>query len=140
MEQAAAEGKGAVSLDGRLIDAASIKMAENLVAKIEQIEARSEQRPPNCAAPASAAPGAASPGSGACRGELVADPRPEQRGVHADGDEAEAGGPLRSRASAPPPLQCMPATIPLAAQASRTRVIACSSASPPCPGLTPESE
>lgn len=37
MEQAAAEGKGAVSLDGRLIDAASIKMAENLVAKSEQM-------------------------------------------------------------------------------------------------------
>ena len=31
------EGKGAVSLDGRLIDAASIKMAENLVAKMEQM-------------------------------------------------------------------------------------------------------
>ena len=29
MEQAQAEGKGAVSLDGKLIDAASIKMAEN---------------------------------------------------------------------------------------------------------------
>jgi malyl-CoA/(S)-citramalyl-CoA lyase len=37
MEQAAAEGKGAVSLDGKLIDAASIKMAENLVAKVEQM-------------------------------------------------------------------------------------------------------
>ena len=34
------EGKGAVSLDGRLIDAASIRMAENLLAKLEQIEAR----------------------------------------------------------------------------------------------------
>ncbi len=41
MEDAAKEGKGAVSLDGRLIDAASIKMAENLIAKIEQIESRS---------------------------------------------------------------------------------------------------
>lgn len=40
MEQAAAQGKGAVSLDGRLIDAASIRMAENLLAKLEQIEAR----------------------------------------------------------------------------------------------------
>jgi malyl-CoA/(S)-citramalyl-CoA lyase len=38
MEQAAREGKGAVSLDGRLIDAASIRMARNLVAKVEQIE------------------------------------------------------------------------------------------------------
>jgi malyl-CoA/(S)-citramalyl-CoA lyase len=40
MEQGAKEGKGAVSLDGRLIDAASIRMAENLVTKIEQINAR----------------------------------------------------------------------------------------------------
>ncbi|MGH2804062.1 MAG: HpcH/HpaI aldolase/citrate lyase family protein, partial [Thermoleophilaceae bacterium] len=39
MRDAAAEGKGAVSLDGRLIDAASIRMAENLLAKLEQIEA-----------------------------------------------------------------------------------------------------
>jgi malyl-CoA/(S)-citramalyl-CoA lyase len=45
MEEAAAEGKGAVSLDGRLIDAASIRMAQNLLAKLEQIEARGEQRP-----------------------------------------------------------------------------------------------
>ena len=43
MKEAAAEGKGAVSLDGRLIDAASIRMAETLLAKLEQIEAR-EQR------------------------------------------------------------------------------------------------
>jgi malyl-CoA/(S)-citramalyl-CoA lyase len=40
MKEAAAEGRGAVSLDGRLIDAASIRMAENLLAKLEQIEAR----------------------------------------------------------------------------------------------------
>ncbi|MDQ6816842.1 MAG: CoA ester lyase [Actinomycetota bacterium] len=40
MKQAAAEGKGAVSLDGRLIDAASIRMAETLLAKLEQIQAR----------------------------------------------------------------------------------------------------
>lgn len=40
MEAAAKEGKGAVSLDGRLIDAASIRMAENLIDKIEQIQAR----------------------------------------------------------------------------------------------------
>ena len=37
MEQAAKEGKGAVSLDGRLIDIASIKQAQNLVQKAEQI-------------------------------------------------------------------------------------------------------
>jgi malyl-CoA/(S)-citramalyl-CoA lyase len=43
MKEAAAEGRGAVSLDGRLIDAASIRMAETLLAKLEQIEAR-EQR------------------------------------------------------------------------------------------------
>ncbi|MGX2039294.1 HpcH/HpaI aldolase/citrate lyase family protein [Methylocaldum sp. MU1018] len=40
MEKAAKEGKGAVSLDGRLIDAASIRMAENVVRQVEQIEAR----------------------------------------------------------------------------------------------------
>lgn len=39
MEQAQKEGKGAVSLDGRLIDIASIKQAENLVLKAEQIAA-----------------------------------------------------------------------------------------------------
>jgi malyl-CoA/(S)-citramalyl-CoA lyase len=43
MRDAATEGKGAVSLDGRLIDAASIRMAENLLAKLEQIEARELQ-------------------------------------------------------------------------------------------------
>lgn len=37
MEEAAAEGKGAVSLDGRLIDAASIKMAENVVARADRL-------------------------------------------------------------------------------------------------------
>jgi malyl-CoA/(S)-citramalyl-CoA lyase len=37
MSQAAGEGKGAVSLDGKLIDAASIKMAENLVRKVDQM-------------------------------------------------------------------------------------------------------
>jgi malyl-CoA/(S)-citramalyl-CoA lyase len=52
MREAAAEGKGAVSLDGRLIDAASIRMAENLLAKLEQIEARD----PLAVAPASAPP------------------------------------------------------------------------------------
>ena len=36
MEQAQAEGKGAVALDGRLIDIASIRQAENLVRKAEQ--------------------------------------------------------------------------------------------------------
>ena len=40
MEQAANDGKGAVALDGRLIDAASIRMAEQLIAKVDQIEAR----------------------------------------------------------------------------------------------------
>jgi malyl-CoA/(S)-citramalyl-CoA lyase len=33
MAQAAREGRGAVSLDGRLIDIASIRMAEGLLAK-----------------------------------------------------------------------------------------------------------
>jgi len=39
MAQAAKEGKGAVSLDGRLIDIASIRMAEALIAKADQIAA-----------------------------------------------------------------------------------------------------
>lgn len=39
MEQAQKEGKGAVALDGRLIDIASIKQAEVLVKKAEQIAA-----------------------------------------------------------------------------------------------------
>jgi malyl-CoA/(S)-citramalyl-CoA lyase len=52
MRTAATEGKGAVSLDGRLIDAASIRMAENLLAKLEQIEAR---QPPEAVAPAATA-------------------------------------------------------------------------------------
>ncbi len=38
MEEAAKEGKGAVSLDGRLIDAASIRMAENLVARLGRMK------------------------------------------------------------------------------------------------------
>jgi malyl-CoA/(S)-citramalyl-CoA lyase len=37
MEKAAAEGRGAVSLDGRLIDAASIRQAQALIAKVDQI-------------------------------------------------------------------------------------------------------
>ena len=45
MEEAAKEGKGAVSLDGRLIDAASIRMATNLVAKADQIRARGGSEP-----------------------------------------------------------------------------------------------
>ena len=40
MEEGAKHGKGAVSLDGRLIDAASIRMAENLMAKVEQMRTR----------------------------------------------------------------------------------------------------
>ena len=39
MRQAAAEGKGAVALDGRLIDLASIRQAEVLVAKAAQVAA-----------------------------------------------------------------------------------------------------
>jgi malyl-CoA/(S)-citramalyl-CoA lyase len=41
MEQAAREGRGAVQLDGRLIDVASIRMAQNLLAKAEMITASS---------------------------------------------------------------------------------------------------
>ena len=40
MEQAQREGKGAVALDGRLIDIASIKQAEVMVKKAEEIAAR----------------------------------------------------------------------------------------------------
>jgi malyl-CoA/(S)-citramalyl-CoA lyase len=40
MEEAAKNGRGAVSLDGRLIDAASIRMAENLMAKVERLRNR----------------------------------------------------------------------------------------------------
>jgi malyl-CoA/(S)-citramalyl-CoA lyase len=46
MRDAAREGKGAVSLDGRLIDAASIRMAENLLAKLKLIERREQQAAP----------------------------------------------------------------------------------------------
>jgi malyl-CoA/(S)-citramalyl-CoA lyase len=45
MKEAAASGKGAVSLDGRLIDAASLRMAEHLLAKINLIEERSGSGP-----------------------------------------------------------------------------------------------
>jgi malyl-CoA/(S)-citramalyl-CoA lyase len=45
MRDAAASGSGAVSLDGRLIDAASIRMAETLLAKLEQIEAKENGTP-----------------------------------------------------------------------------------------------
>ncbi|MDP9327262.1 MAG: CoA ester lyase [Actinomycetota bacterium] len=41
MEEGAKEGRGAASLDGRLIDAASIRMAQNLVSKVDQLEADS---------------------------------------------------------------------------------------------------
>ncbi|TNE36967.1 MAG: CoA ester lyase [Alphaproteobacteria bacterium] len=41
MEVAQKEGKGSVSLDGRMIDLASIKQAENLVGKADAIAARS---------------------------------------------------------------------------------------------------
>lgn len=44
MEDAARDGKGAVSLDGRLIDAASLRQAEHVLAKVEAIEARNGAR------------------------------------------------------------------------------------------------
>jgi malyl-CoA/(S)-citramalyl-CoA lyase len=40
MAQAQKEGRGAVTLDGRMIDAASIRQAEQLVAKADQIAQR----------------------------------------------------------------------------------------------------
>ena len=45
MADAAREGRGAVSLDGRLVDAASLRMAEVLLTKLEQVEARDSARP-----------------------------------------------------------------------------------------------
>ncbi|MGH8597914.1 MAG: HpcH/HpaI aldolase/citrate lyase family protein, partial [Gammaproteobacteria bacterium] len=41
LKEAAAQGKGAASLDGRLIDAASARMAENVVRSAEAIAAKS---------------------------------------------------------------------------------------------------
>jgi malyl-CoA/(S)-citramalyl-CoA lyase len=55
MREAAQDGKGAVSLDGRLIDAASIRMAENLLAKLELIEQREGKNGSAPAAPAAMA-------------------------------------------------------------------------------------
>lgn len=43
MEQAAKEGRGAVQLDGRLIDIASIRMAEALIAKADAIPSAAEK-------------------------------------------------------------------------------------------------
>ena len=42
MAEAASKGQGAVMLDGRMLDAASIRQAEVVVAKMERIEAREE--------------------------------------------------------------------------------------------------
>jgi len=55
MKDAADEGKGAVSLDGRLIDAASLRMAEHLLAKIDMIESRSVGSSPVWPVPSSSA-------------------------------------------------------------------------------------
>lgn len=41
MEEAASKGQGAVTLDGRMLDAASIRQAEVVMAKMSRIEARS---------------------------------------------------------------------------------------------------
>ena len=59
MREAAREGRGAVSLDGRLIDAASLRMAEGLLRKLEQIEAGAPA-PVAVAAPVPAVSGRAS--------------------------------------------------------------------------------
>ena len=42
LEEAAAAGKGAASLDGRMIDAASARMAENVVKQDEMVQAKSK--------------------------------------------------------------------------------------------------
>jgi malyl-CoA/(S)-citramalyl-CoA lyase len=57
MDEAAQAGKGAVSLDGRLIDAASLRMAEHLLAKIELIEERENGSRPAVGVAAHAAAG-----------------------------------------------------------------------------------
>jgi malyl-CoA/(S)-citramalyl-CoA lyase len=43
MQKAAADGKGAVALDGRLIDAASVRMAENLTKRADQLRGRARR-------------------------------------------------------------------------------------------------
>ena len=42
LEEAAAAGKGAASLDGHMIDAASARMAENVVKQDEMVQAKSK--------------------------------------------------------------------------------------------------
>jgi malyl-CoA/(S)-citramalyl-CoA lyase len=44
MEDAAEQGQGAVSLDGRMIDAASIRQAEVLLEKMAQVERMTSKR------------------------------------------------------------------------------------------------
>jgi malyl-CoA/(S)-citramalyl-CoA lyase len=46
MDEAAKHGRGAVALDGRLLDAASIRMAENLVDRVQQLAARPQGEAP----------------------------------------------------------------------------------------------
>jgi malyl-CoA/(S)-citramalyl-CoA lyase len=46
MQAGAGAGMGAVSVDGRMVDAASIKMAEHLLAKVAQIDGRGGGRSP----------------------------------------------------------------------------------------------
>jgi malyl-CoA/(S)-citramalyl-CoA lyase len=46
MEAGADAGMGAVSVEGRMVDAASVKMAEHLLAKMAQIDRRGEGRSP----------------------------------------------------------------------------------------------
>jgi malyl-CoA/(S)-citramalyl-CoA lyase len=45
LSEAERDGTGAVSLDGRMIDAASVRMAASVLAKVEQIEARAATPP-----------------------------------------------------------------------------------------------
>jgi malyl-CoA/(S)-citramalyl-CoA lyase len=57
MEEAARTGQGAVSLDGRLIDQASLRMAQHLLTKIELIEERQNGSQATVVAAESAAAG-----------------------------------------------------------------------------------
>ena len=95
MNDAAADGKGAVSLDGRLIDAASIRMAENLLAKLEQIEERGATPQPS--EPARKPAFAVSSATSKRRGPL---PPPAERGSARTGRPGSLSGAVAATASA----------------------------------------
>ena len=98
MAEAAREGRGAVSLDGRLIDAASLRMAETLLHKLEQIEAREARA-----------------GAGGGGMTLARRRRRESRLDAADAwrvvePRSECGATVRADACTRPARSCCPAT------------------------------